>query len=664
MIALLLYLALGYAILIPLRRLPSFGAAFAVGLAACAFAGFFSGWFFESRVLIQMLQALGVLALAGQLAAWRFLPGWKIKHRGGGFASLRSSRVPGRLYGYLFVLLVVIALAAYALFSGLPVVMYDVLSYHIPLAWAALENGGADMLRDPEVFYARMPVGAAILEAPFTTEAYQGGLGASLHLFVAACVLSCASSAARVAAWLGGHYTARRLAALAVLFHPLFVKGIQAAVYDPAVALMAVAGVELLLWAASRRGHWLLALLAGTLGGTAMVLKFSAAGTALIPLGLISIGLLFSRSSFRIVMSRQRLLVPVFLGAGALLALAPWLYRAQVIGGHPLFPFRGETPQWTKEQAEFVVQRHEPVTPLDSAYWLDLAKENELLGLPLPFTGLSVFWIIAAGIALRRRLWHLAPLFFAGFAGYLFWLTVRHNPDRFLLPAVAILIPAGAVAAGRFFANYPARQIAVGVMTFLILLEAAQTARTALTIDPVQRENPRQAALEQLGPRFADVVNQANEELNSGQVLLFFEARGALFERGHSVYRTVWDQPLWAEELKNSENASDLASRLEERGVTLIFVNEFEWGRLLQFYARESFPGDESLMGIIGLTSPDTQRALEAYPSHRFARLTERDLTILEEFLRSQRRAARAVAPAGRHAEIWYAPLIEPSESE
>lgn len=609
------------------------------GIAAAAFVGLLSGWFTGSLSIQR-----GVLYLAAALAvafcAIRFRKmrhPWRNRHVG--------SVVPGIILAF-----VALIVWCHARLIGLPVVMYDVLSYHLPLAREFLtQEGTQSILRTPEIFYARMPVAAAIIEAPLVGTSNGGGFGVGIPAFVSISVLLGAWSAGRCAAWLGGRRPAQWCAVLLYAMHPLMLMGVMQSVYDPVIALLTISALELLLDANARSGSIYTASLSGLIAGTAVAMKVSAAGTALVPLGIVGL------AAFLAGRRSHRLMVLAVFAAGVIMAVGPWLMRAQAIGGNPLFPFHGETATWTREQADFVVEQHRPISVLSGAYLYDAARKIDTLGYPIPGAGVSVLLLLAVAGAFSRYTRQALPLLAAAAAGYAAWLTVSLNPDRFLLPAAGLLCPVAAV--GLFTHLKAKRHRVIGMLGIglLVVMSNGFAIKSAWAITPIYTNEVR---LETLVVQSQDYVLFTREvaDRQDGELLLFFEARASLFAID-TVYRTVWDQPAWQEGLKRAQSAEEFALFLRGEGISTIFVNEFEWSRLLQFYAREQLPGEESVMGLIGVRSPLLEQALAAYPPYRFAGFTERDLTILADFLRSRRRVAQRVIPAGAESQVWYAPV-------
>lgn len=561
-----------------------------------------------------------------------------------------SNGVKGPLFPAVLALFFVAVAVQHYRAAATAVMNYDVLSYHIPLARGFLQGEGARLLLEPDTFYARLPLGAAILEAPLVSSFWSGGFGAGLNLLSILAILAGGLSAVHVAGWLGARRRMRAFAFFVYTLHPMFLGAATNALFDPLLALMAVASLELLLASSSRSGTWRQSLLAGVLAGSAFALKFNAVGVAIIPLFLVAVVMGSRRRDWR---------GPAIVAAGLALAMAPWLIRSMIVGGHPLHPFRGFTETWTAERASFVVEVHLPQSPLTAGYWLDFSRKAGAFGFAgtmLPF--LAALLIFALGWRDRglRVLWPIAA---AVIAGYCSWLTVRNSPARFLAPSVALSIPLLAAAAdmvarrlGRRAILHGALFVMLGVYTLPPLWQGRGMARSLWAEERIALMDGFSADLQ--------AAHMLRVDPPEGRMLLLFEARPSLFP-GAPVYNTVWDQPTWAAMLKESSDAADFSRRLRAENITSLFVHEAEFGRLLDFYATDAIPFDGPHRGLASVSPrvSDEQAIawLAAYPPFRFAGLSGRDLTVLLDFLRSQRRYAPTPLRAGPNAEIWHATI-------
>lgn len=609
-------------------------------MALLIWTGFFIHLAGLSHVVLTVLAAvtgLGSAAVMFSRANWkRLLPRWPTGH-------LLLPAI--LLFGIAALVLHYRALAT-------PVMNYDVLSYHIPLARGFMEGEGRSLLLEPDTFYARLPLGAAILEAPLVSSFWSNGFGAGLNLLAVLATLGGALSAMRVAGWLGARRPMRWFAFLVYTLHPMFLGAATNALFDPLLALLAIASLELLLASYSRSGTWHQSLLAGVLAGSAFALKFNAVGVAIIPLFFVAMVMGGRRRDWK---------GPALFVVGLAIAMAPWLIRSMIVGGHPLHPFRGFTETWTAEQAAFVVEVHLPQTPFSAEYWLDFSRKAGAFGFPgtmLPF--IAALLILALGWRDRglRLFWPIAA---AVIAGYCSWLTVRNSPARFLAPSVALSIPLLAAAADIVARRLGRRTVVHGAMFVLLAVYTVPPLWQGRGVAGSLRGEERIALMDALSADL-QMAHMLRVDPPEGRMLLLFEARPALFP-DNPVYNTVWDQPPWASLLKESMDAAEFSRRLRAENITVLFVNEAEFGRLLDFYATAAIPFDGPHRGFASVSpSVSDEQAiawLAAYPPFRFAGLSGRDLTVLLDFLRSQRRYASSPLRAGPNAEIWHATIRE-----
>lgn len=333
-----------------------------------------------------------------------------------------------------------------------------------------------------------------------------------------------------------------------------------------------------------------------------------------------------------------------------------------MIGGHPLHPFAGFTETWTAEQARFVVDVHQPIVVLSSDWFSAAISKMGTLGFPL--MGTPVVLLLSIIAVSRSTSYRGLPLLIGALVAYAAFLGVRHNPDRFLYGGALLLVPVAACSARSF--GRPIQRLAIPVLAALLCFASLATVRNALSFDPVYRPHYREALLGvYVGESLPSMAAIASDQAVGGTLLLFFETRPSLFQ-GAVESRTVWDQASYAEDLRSARDDEDFARRLLARGITTIFVNEAEWGRFIDFYAPEARLDGMRAFGRIGLSAAITNEeriaALAAYPPHRFAGLTSREIAILDTFLRQLRRSTMLATSAGE-AEIWTAriPPVDPT---
>jgi hypothetical protein len=335
------------------------------------------------------------------------------------------------------------------------------------------------------------------------------------------------------------------------------------------------------------------------------------------------------------------------------------LLRSVLVAGHPLHPFGGFSEAWTVEQARFVVEVHKPLSPFSANYLSNFLLRVRTLG--FSYYGVPVLLIVTLLAAVSRRGIRIRAPLLVVLAGYCSWLLVQDNPARFLFPAVALLVPITVAAADALLPRFGA------LILLVVVLPSTRTDfRDAFSFDTYYAPSYRaEAVAGYVGPDFLQLTRVKDPAFHEGTMLLIFESRPALFP-APTESRTVWDQPSYGTDLREAVDDEDFAARLRARGIRSIFVNEIEWGRYLQFYARDQFPKGMKLMGGVGLSMADhamKERALSAFPPHRFASFQAEELQILSEFLRKLRLTTRLAIRSGE-AEAWIADIPPVTEEE
>jgi hypothetical protein len=555
----------------------------------------------------------------------------------------------------------IVAVAAFyrlVRYAGVPLASFDVLSYHLPIASAFLDGSAAQrILFAPVTFYERLPLGGSILEVPFISTMNGGPDGPGIQALLIAALLGAANSAFRCARWLGAGPTASAFAPALMLLLPLASDTVLKGLMEPLLVVLAVAAFELILQSGGRAIRRTEAALAGLLLGTCFAIKLSAVGVVIIP--LVAYMLWLSGWRRKVRLHGRTLIATGWLLLGILLAAGPWLLRSILVAGHPLHPFGGFSEAWTAEQARFVVEVHEPLSPFSANYLSNFLLKMRTLG--FSYFGVPILIVFTLLATVRRRGTRIRIPLLVVMAGYCSWLLVQDNPARFLFPAVALLVPIAVAAADALLPRFGAL-----ILLAVILPSTRTDFRDAFSFDTYYAPSYRAEALAgYVGQDFLQLTRVTEPFFREGTMLLFFESRPALFD-GATESRSVWDQPSYGADLREAVDDEDFAARLRARGIRSIFVNEIEWGRYLQFYARDQFPNGMKLMGGVGLSMTDRamkERALAAFPPHRFAGFQAEELRILSEFLRKLRLTTRLAIRSGE-AEAWIADIPPVTEEE
>jgi len=145
--------------------------------------------------------------------------------------------------------------------------------------------------------------------------------------------------------------------------------------------------------------------------------------------------------------------------------------------------------------------------------------------------------------------------------------------------------------------------------------------------------------------------------------MLMYEARPSVFgiPRGRILPRsyTVWDNPAGELFPGTLTAPEEILALLKAQGVTGVFVNEFEFARLLSFYAKDRLPrGGAGLMSSLSLSEAvsedDRMSWLKAYPPARFAGLKDAEALAWVRFLARLRMTSAAPGPGPR---VWYSKI-------
>ncbi len=664
MTPILIFLLAGFSLNLLIRpfKRASIGAVYAWGITLAILIGFF-------RVILGLsISDYVILSLTG--LSFFFYTFFRNENKG--------SRRPGDSFSFqmksrrlwqnaVIGMISVVAILCLYRAVGYPTINYDVLSYHLRLAegFRYHETAGA-LLFSPEIFYARLPLGAAILESHYITEGNAVGRGIGINLFICSVILAGAFSMMRCIAYLGGRVFARGLGGSLYASHPLFLDSLMSGLYDPILALLAVASLEIVLYSFSKGSRFYTGLfVAGLLAGSAFSIKYNAVGVVLIPVGLLVF--LFSLNKLKELkdgLGFKVLLPSCCFAGGCLLVMLPWLIRAYIVSGHPLHPFAGFTDSWSSTQAAFVVDQHKPLSPFSIDYISDVLVKTSVLGFA-PRLGefvlpISLFIVSGLVCLFRRELRTTGVIFLAGISGYFFWCLVSLNPSRFLTGVLPLLLPSLAIVVGNHWKGR-VFQLASTLLVVFVWFNSAYTKLQSVYDFPVAygahvRETEDLAFL---GEDYSNIVSVAADRAESETVMLFFEGRLGLFPL-NSKGRTVWDKAVYGEAVKGSETPKEFAENLARIGVTHIFVNEHELSRLLKFYGPEEFKERLQIGGVSLDILTDDQLALtylSEYPPHRFAELEKQDLQVLLGFLRYCRSQTQLAVPGGQRSEIWFKDL-------
>ena len=500
--------------------------------------------------------------------------------------------------------LILSAAAAVILFpitwtAATPPVFWDALTYHlaVPNAYAHAHR----FVYLPYNVYASMPLGGSLFYlAPIQ---WDGLITASAsHLVVSILSLSLTYRLARL--WLERFYAA--FAAALVALTPTFANCMAVPQADHFQILFAVAALYVYFRdedsrpRAYRRGM----LAVGVLLGAAMSVKYVAAavGVAFLPIVLYD------------VVRKRRLWTDalVIYGAAALI-IAPWLAKAWIERGNPVFPllydaFGGR--DFTTEQARRLIAWHTHgigpgrgwgdwfLLPYRVAVKSDL-NYGHFMGIVLPY--LLPLAALAA-IAFRRG----GRVVAFGWAHFYAW-AFGSQQLRFLgsaLPALAVAA-AGAVAAGEFWPNVWGRRVwrwGVAGVAFVVALSfltgfIAESTAASYYVLGASRD-------EYLAGTWDEYGAQAfiNRRLPADARVLMIFTNHTLYLKREAVYDSFTEASTFLLAAEKARDASDLDGLARGWGITHVVVyrryESNEWARydprtartFYQFLDRYTYP--------------------------------------------------------------------------
>ncbi|MBN1478289.1 glycosyltransferase family 39 protein [Candidatus Sumerlaeota bacterium] len=565
--------------------------------------------------------------------------------------------------GVLFALLL--------LHAALPPLAYDVLEYHlaVPRIW----------MRAGEI----TPVaGNLFSHQPFTAELNfmlslalgNDALPSVPKLFNVAGLAAALSLVLAFAIAKGLGRGVRGPAALLVLATPLIFRISTDALVDIWVVLGVLAAIHTWHRWVQRR-HFGALFVAALCLGFLVTIKHTALAFWVVPiLGLFLWTILAHR-----LCPPEWIMSALALLTVALLPVIPWWVKEWAWTGNPIYPlgyglFGGEG--WSEAQARLLVGGHGLRSPLGGDFWISLWHRLDVFG---PCVLSATVGVIV--LARRRHIRGLVgPTLVTGIAAMLLWNLLGGGADRFMAPAVALMIPLGmgglwtaVVWCRGWFGRAQARwgtlaalapviemalRIGGGHFEFTMYLSAV--AITLLLPLMGRRAMPSRlvgwaalvpAALlallvargefilgdETPVDRLAWVMGQSSRgevtrgfwhiqafkylneiEHPEGEVLLVYEARTFNLD-APAVCGTVFDgQPL-REFVRGAESLDQVFERLRAAGISHVMVNRAEAHRLMRFYF--GLPPDAPL-------TPDTVRPLWDFP----APLTEAEYHLMVEF--------------------------------
>ena len=491
--------------------------------------------------------------------------------------------------------------------AATPVLDYDTLEYHLGAPGEYFASGGIRFLRHN--VYACFPEHVEMLYLMGITMAggKAAGMGAALQmqaLFGLTTALLTGCLAVRAA----GQRTGLP-AAVFFLSCPLIALSVLSG-HDTLARCAYKAGglVALAAWLQAEpadRRRWI--VLCGLCLGLAVAVKYTAAVTLCVPVGLVVLVLSLKRGRTW----AERLGQPVALGALALAAASPWFARNLAETGNPVFPllyglFGGRG--WSPEQAAKFAHAHAAAgfSGMGLALWRFLASYRsgtfpDLLNpLAIVFAPALVLWRLGAPRerdAEDDRPRAAVLLTVAGYAVAfaLIWAVGTHRVSRFLAPclvALAVLSAAGFRAASRSAAGaWAAGALAVVLGLYGVYSQAAQAYAWGGLGAALQGEGlpALSRSLDLKGiTEYVQAVEMVNRSVPPGDtVMLVGEARVYHF-KPRVLYSVVFnDHPIEPALRAAARDPREGARLLKQTGAGYVLVNWLELRRLTESY---SFP--------------------------------------------------------------------------
>jgi hypothetical protein len=574
-------------------------------------------WMFSTALL-----AVGT-AFRGAITGWVWWPvvavglllaGWQGRKRMGGWEL--PDRVDGRALVWVLIAIVVgIALAgatkAPGWVGGFPD-EYDVQEYHLQVPREHYEAGQIREL--PHNGYSYYPLGVETLF--LLAMALRGGAYEGMYL---AKLLHGAFGVLAVAAVFGAlkrdDETRGRFGAVLLATTPFVIYCSWLAMAELAeVCTLALALLWLREWLRERSIR--AAVMIGAMLGAACAAKYLSVGLIA---GPVLIAMLVCAVARR---DRFRALSDAAVVAGVSLVLfSPWLIRNVAYTGNPVFPLgtsvfgRGH---WSAESEQRWVDGHGPekkppvprpegwqMPPVPSRavrFYTNFLTMDLFGAIVKVLAGVAICVLIASARDRRTWDWALVGVLVGQLAVWTLW--THEMPFRFLIPAA---VPIALLAAGmlsrlsRVETNPFRKGVAAGpapwgrVPAVAVLVTAA--AVNLLTVYVLYREGALRAPPVH-GAAGREITIRRRLERNkvtlphAARILLIGDAKAFYFPPG-TIYATAFDAHPLAEMIDRGLTPEQVLAELRGRGVTHLWVDWFEIGRLARTYGYPASLGAE-----------------------------------------------------------------------
>lgn len=546
--------------------------------------------------LLRWLRPLPLmLALAG-FAAW-------------GVCTLRRAGAPQmwHTYGFAWVPAVLIACtgALGLLLCSVEAPFYDQLHYHLGFPFHWLRHG--TVFVEPRDQFSFIAGNMSLLYC-FALAGPGAWAAQATHVWMAVlAVTGVASVAHRLAGPRAGWWAAALLAA-----SPMVVTTACWAAADLGAAAWGMASLLAVLETAraapDRRRGWMLA--AGLLAGAAAGAKILAGATIGLPVAAVAWWVLPERRA-------ARLKLLACWGAGAVLAMTPWMVRNTVAAGHPLYPFlassfdgplaAGEPAPRTGQQIAAVGLSPSLLGTAASLTTFAPASDAGPVGVALLLLGGPAAWLaLRRGPRLARGLVLGVAIGVAAWAAGGLW-------GRYGLPTLMLVAALGGFGWVRLRGalSRPLRLPADLLLGWVLLWGAlgiwapVQAARLACAVGVGDHD-----ALMRRHASYWPAVRYVNEELPAdARILMVAEARGMWLERD-LVVEDPYQTPRLVELANRSQGLDALEGELRRHGITHVLVNFHEQRRIAELNGRTDY---------LGSLTPEGRQRLEVLLATRLA---------------------------------------------
>jgi len=327
---------------------------------------------------------------------------------------------------------------------------------------------------------------------------------------------------------------------------------------------------------------WLSAMCAGA----AVATKWTAIPVVVLPLVVM---LCFQKDFRRL---------PAYCGIIGLLVV-PWLLKNWILSGNPVYPLFYQwfpNPNWTAPQAAVFSDFHGPKFGSGAfGQFFSLIWNYSFLevgAVPLLLMTAPLILLVRSSEPTAKRLaWLVA-------AAYVSWFCFTFRPWRFLFPTFGIAAVVGAFAMEKLAGQKVVRMALRGSIGLVLFTALATLAMN----DLVDTENPEhvppqmdfvQYALGQftrdefvarLGKGVLEPVVWMNQNLSHDARVIFVGEARLYYTKQPALWSTAFDRHPLTAMSRQANTPEELQAALRAKGITHVYVNFAELGRLQRNY--------------------------------------------------------------------------------